>query len=88
MKHSQKGEVMLVMMAVMLAVVLLSRGHMGMMGYGGGSAEKPAEDGQQTQSSPDRGSRDKTPLEILQERYARGEIDQKEYEQKKRDLER
>lgn len=39
------------------------------------------------QSSPSRSSRDKTPLEIVQERYARGEIDQKEYEQKKRDLE-
>jgi putative membrane protein len=40
-----------------------------------------------TQSSPGRGSRDKTPLEIVQERYARGEIDREEYEQKKRDLE-
>ncbi|MCL4472265.1 MAG: SHOCT domain-containing protein [Sulfuricella sp.] len=36
------------------------------------------------------GSRDvprKTPLEILQERYARGEIEREEYEQKRRDLE-
>jgi putative membrane protein len=32
--------------------------------------------------------RDKTPLEILQERYARGEIDGDEYEQKRKDLER
>lgn len=39
------------------------------------------------QSSSGRGSRDKTPLEIVQERYARGEIDREEYEQKKRDLE-
>jgi putative membrane protein len=31
--------------------------------------------------------RDKTALEIVQERYARGEIDREEYEQKKRDLE-
>lgn len=31
--------------------------------------------------------RDKTPLEIVQERYARGEIDRDEYEQKRRDLE-
>ena len=37
--------------------------------------------------SQDRGSRDKTPLQIVQERYARGEIDREEYEQKKRDLE-
>lgn len=27
-----------------------------------------------------------TPLEILQERYARGEIEREEYEQKRRDL--
>lgn len=33
-----------------------------------------------------RGGRGKTPLEILQERYARGEIERDEYEQKKRDL--
>ena len=32
------------------------------------------------------GSHDRTPLEILQERYARGEIDREEYEQKRRDL--
>lgn len=30
----------------------------------------------------------KTPLEILQERYARGEIEREEYEQKRHDLER
>lgn len=30
--------------------------------------------------------RDRTPLAILQERYARGEIDREEYEQKRRDL--
>jgi putative membrane protein len=40
-----------------------------------------------TQSSPSRGSRDKSPLEIVQERYARGEINREEYEQKKQDLE-
>ena len=39
------------------------------------------------QSPQGRGSRDKSPLEIVQERYARGEIDREEYEQKKRDLE-
>ncbi|MEW6100291.1 MAG: SHOCT domain-containing protein [Pseudomonadota bacterium] len=31
--------------------------------------------------------RDRTPLEIVQERYARGEIDREEYAQKRRDLE-
>lgn len=31
--------------------------------------------------------REKTPLEILQARYARGEIDREEYELKRRDLE-
>lgn len=40
-----------------------------------------------TQSSPDKRPRDKTPLEIAQERYARGEIDREEYERMKRDLE-
>jgi len=32
-------------------------------------------------------TRSKTALEILQERYARGEIEQQEYQQKRRDLE-
>jgi putative membrane protein len=40
----------------------------------------------QAQSGSAQGTRGKTPLEIVQERYARGEIDRDEYEQKKRDL--
>ena len=39
------------------------------------------------ESSPSR-ARDKTAAEIVQERYARGEIDRQEYEQKMQDLER
>lgn len=31
---------------------------------------------------------EKTPIQILQERYARGEIDREEYQRKKADLER
>ena len=34
------------------------------------------------------GSRDKSPLDVLQDRYARGEIDREEYEEKRRDPER
>lgn len=38
--------------------------------------------------SPERRApREKTPLEIVRERYARGEIGREEYEQLKRDLE-
>jgi len=36
--------------------------------------------------SPGPSGRDKTPAEIVQERYARGEINREEYEQKMRDL--
>ncbi|MBI3146848.1 MAG: SHOCT domain-containing protein [Pseudogulbenkiania sp.] len=39
-----------------------------------------------SQSGRNQEARHKTPLEIVQERYARGEIDREEYEQKMRDL--
>jgi putative membrane protein len=40
------------------------------------------------QSSTRASAHDKSPLEIVRERYARGEINRQEYEQKTHDLER
>jgi len=40
MKHNQKGEAMLAVMVVVLAVVWLSGGHMGMMGHGNPAQDK------------------------------------------------
>lgn len=37
-------------------------------------------------SKPPNSERHRTPLQILQERYARGDIEREEYEQKRRDL--
>ena len=51
MKQHQTGEIMLVVMVVMMTIVLLSRGHMGMMGYGPARAEKPAETAQPGKNS-------------------------------------
>lgn len=48
MRQHQKGEAMLVMMIVMLAVIWLGSGHMGMMGHGAAQAEKPVNAEQQT----------------------------------------
>jgi len=41
--------------------------------------------GQCTRSSP--GTPDKSPMDILRTRYARGEIDEQEYERRRRELE-
>ena len=67
------GPVMMVaMIAVVVAVVVLVIRWLG--GPGRGSVHPPA-------------SPEKTPLDILKERYARGEIDKEEYEERRRVLE-
>ena len=64
--------VLVVVVAVIVAIVYLVRG-MGSGGAGSGSAPP--------QSSPR-----ETPQDVLKRRYAAGEIDRAEYEQKLRDL--
>jgi putative membrane protein len=43
-------------------------------------------EGQLPGSGVDRGSRSRSPLDILQERYARGEISKSEYDRMREDL--
>lgn len=47
MKRYQTGEVMLVVMAVMMAIIWLGNGHMGTMGQGASHAEKSGASTQQ-----------------------------------------
>jgi len=58
MKQYQTGEVMLVVMVVMLAIVWIGSGHMGMMGMGhrGGHAEKSVQTEPQTKTEPPQSS--------------------------------
>ena len=56
MGRYQRGEVMLVVMVVMIAVIWLWNGHMGMMGHGAGHAEKSGETAQQMKTEPPRSS--------------------------------
>ena len=48
MKRFQKGEVMIVVMVVMLAIVWFGKGHMGMMGHGDDHANKSESSRQHT----------------------------------------
>jgi hypothetical protein len=51
MKRYQKGEAMLAMIVVMLAVVWLSGGHMGMMGHGNPAPEKSSSSSDQKEGA-------------------------------------
>lgn len=63
MKRYQTGELILVVMVVILAVMWLGSGRVGMMGYGGGHAEKFGDTAQQDMSEPPQSSAPKEPSE-------------------------
>ena len=61
---------------IILAIIALARGGLGRGQMCGHDHE------------PDAPENKKNPLEILKERYAKGEIDKKKFEEKKKDLSR
>lgn len=62
MKKYQTGEVMLVMMVVLLAVMWISNiGHMGMMGHGVGHDDKSAETAKQPEADSAAAASEKLP---------------------------
>ena len=63
MKQYQKGEAMIAVMAVIVVVMWLSKGHIGMMGHGGGHAEKLAEATQQDKAESPQSSAPKESAE-------------------------
>ncbi len=82
MRRFQKGEVVTAMLVivVILSVGWLWNGHMG-MGHGSDPAvHAPA--------AADTARAGKTALELLDERYARGEISRAEYLNKREDLQK